>query len=209
MKWGTAKKPRDSGPDTVQLSICDARLTKVSQVLRRFLPEAEHERCWGRYRPVLERHQLFEGSPFKNIVKFAKLVAREHGLDDRKERKLRKALFALSFGDGNKQKSRGRKTVEVRADQINSVRFTVPGMKKFEKATIVVTSPRTLWLVTKRGMILGTPVTILLKNQSEDDDTHSALLFRGNVKKISDLDLGSRHKYLINVTDTELKVSNR
>lgn len=208
MKRGIARNPRNTDPDTVQLTISDARLAKVCQVLRHFLPEAEHERCWRRYRKILEQHQLFDGSPFKKVIKFVSLVAREHGLEKHKERKLRKALFAITVGTKDRTPSTAGKTVEIRADQINAAHFIVPGMQQPEKATVVVSSPRALWLVTKRGMTVGAPVTILLKNPATND-RQSSLLFRGNVKKISDLDLGSRHKYLISLRDTELKTATR
>ncbi len=207
MKWGFAKKPNESGPDTVQLSLCDERLTEVSKVLQRYLPAAEYERCWRRWRPVLEQHQLFDGTPFNNIVKFVKSVAKEHGLSHKREKKLRSALFALSFNTGEEQKARAKKSIEVRPDQFNRVRFSGPGMEKFENAAMVVTSPKTMVLVTKRGLLQRAPVKILLQNETDKENTHSALLFQGSVRKISSKMLGSRYKYLIKVKNTELKMA--
>lgn len=207
MKWGFARKPNESDPDTVQLSLCDERLAEVSKVLQRYLPEAEYERCWRRWRPVLEQQQLFDGTPFKNIVQFVKSVAQEHGLSHKREKKLRSALFALSFNSGYEQNAPAKKTIKVHPDQINRVRFSGPGMDKFENATMVVTSPRTMVLMTKRGLLERAPVKILLQNETDKENTHSALLFQGSVRKISSKMLGSRYKYVIKVKNPELKMA--
>lgn len=209
MKWGFAKKPTDSGPDTVQMSVCDQRLEEVSRVLRRCLPTVEYQRCWSKWRPVLQRHQLFDGTPFKNIVEFVKSVAGEHGLDKSQEKELRSALFALSFNNGEEQELAGKRSFQVRQDQINRVRYNAPGMDKFENATMVVTSPKSIVLMTKRGLMLRTPVKILLQTDDGGADTQSALLFHGSVRKISSKKLGSRYKYLIKVKNTELKMAAR
>lgn len=209
MTWGFAKKHTDHGPDTVQMSICDQRLEEISRILRRCLPMVEYQRCWSKWRPVLERHQLFDGTPFKNIVTFVKSVAHEHGLDKSQEKELRSALFALSFNNGEDEEPAAKRTMQVRADQINRIRYSAPGMDKFENATVVVTSPKTMVLMTKRGLMLRTPVKILLQTEDGGADTQSALLFHGSVRKISSKKLGSRYKYLIKVKNTELKMAAR
>ena len=178
MRWGFAGNGAvDQTPDTVQLAVCDERVARVSQVLRRYLPAAEYKRCWSKWQPVLQQHQLFAGTPFKNVVGFVQSVAREHGLDTKQ--------------------------------QIKHIRYNAPGLTKFESATMVVTSPTTVILMTKRGLLLRAPVKILLQNEIDDTDTPSALLFHGSVRKISPHKLGACYKYRIKVDNTELKTAAR
>lgn len=210
MRWRFAGNGAvDQAPDTVQLAVCDERVARVSQVLRRCLPPAEYERCWSKWQPVLQQHQLFAGTPFKNVVGFVQSVAREHGLDPERQKDLRKALFALSFPGSDDGRSHASKTFQIRRDQIKHIRYNAPGLNKFESATMVVTSPTTVILMTKRGLLLRAPVKILLQNEIDDTDTPSALLFHGSVRKISTHKLGACYKYRIKVENTELKTAAR
>lgn len=210
MRWGFAGNGAvDQAPDTVQLAVCDERVARVSQVLGRYLPAAEYKRCWSKWQPVLQQQQLFAGTPFKNVVGFVQSVAREYGLDPKRQRGLRKALFALSFSGSEERRSHASKTFQVRRDQIKHIRYNAPGLTKFESATMVVTSPTTVILMTKRGLLLQAPVKILLQNEIDDTDTPSGLLFHGRVRKISTQKLGACYKYRIKVENTELKTAAR
>lgn len=196
----TPSKQNDLGMRTKELDT-------VYQVLKGFLSRKQRHQSWKKWSPVLERYPLSSHTPFLNIVSFVNEIARENGFDRQQTLKFRAVLLRSlvknnAYGNKNPLPMSNSLPMNITLkNRAQRIRYNISGMTKYESATIGIDAKSNLVLMTKRGMVMGTRIRILL--QKGQGDQNSALRISGRVAHIDSSKLGSPFKYIIQVKKTD------
>ncbi len=176
----------------------------VYDVLRHFVSKTQRRELWRIWKPVLERHPLSNGTPFANVVMFSSAVTRQCGLDSKKKLTLRRTLFQrLMQCKAAKTQPRAKATGSAPAYDVYRVRYHASGMDGFENAAIRKIDDSHIELVSKRGLVVGNTVNVLLR--PERDGEQSCLHAVGRVTDVTPLDAGRGYRYEVAIDTLTLK----